>query len=197
MNETLSQDALAQLFLAARTYNAWLPRCVTDAQLHQLYELAKLGPTSANSSPMRLVFVKSPEAKARLEPRVYENNRAKTNSAPVTAIVAADYEFYEKLPKLFPHVDAKSWFVGKPSFIDATAFRNSSMQGAYVLLAARSLGLDAGPMSGFDAKGVDQEFFAGTSIRSNFLINLGYGDVTRDFYPRKPRLTFDEAATII
>jgi 3-hydroxypropanoate dehydrogenase len=196
MSEMLSDTALDQLFRSARTFNAWLPREVSDAQLHQLYELMKFGPTSANSSPMRLVFVKSPEAKAKLAPLMSDGNRAKTMAAPVTAIVASDHAFHDKLPQLFPHADAKSWFEGNQPLIDTTAFRNATLQGAYVILAARALGLDCGPMSGFDNAGVDAAFFAGTAIRSNFLINIGYGDASRDLFPRSPRLSFDEACTI-
>jgi 3-hydroxypropanoate dehydrogenase len=196
MSEKLSEAALDQLFRSARTYNAWLPKDVSDEQLHQLYELAKFGPTSANSSPMRLVFVKSQEAKAALSPFLSEGNRAKTMAAPVTAIVATDHAFYEKLPQLFPHADARSWFAGNQPLIDVTAFRNGSLQGAYLIMAARSLGLDCGPMSGFDNAGVDGAFFAGTTIKSNFLINIGYGDASRDLFPRSPRLSFDEACRI-
>jgi 3-hydroxypropanoate dehydrogenase len=196
MSEMLSDTALDQLFRTARTYNAWLDREVSDAQLHQLYDLVKFGPTSANSSPMRLVFVKSAEAKAKLSPFLSEGNRAKTMAAPVTAIVANDHAFHEKLPQLFPHADAKSWFEGNQPLIDTTAFRNATLQGAYVILAARALGLDCGPMSGFDNAGVDATFFAGTTIKSNFLINIGYGDASRDLFPRSPRLSFDEACTI-
>ncbi|MBU6248556.1 MAG: malonic semialdehyde reductase [Xanthomonadaceae bacterium] len=196
MSEMLSDTALDQLFRSARTYNAWLDREVTDAQLHQLYDLLKFGPTSANSSPMRLVFVKSAEAKATLSPFLSEGNRAKTLAAPVTAIVANDHAFHEKLPQLFPHTDAKSWFEGNQPLIDTTAFRNATLQGAYLILAARAVGLDCGPMSGFDNAGVDAAFFAGTTIKSNFLVNLGYGDASRDLFPRSPRLSFDEACTI-
>jgi 3-hydroxypropanoate dehydrogenase len=196
MSEKLSEAALDQLFRSARTFNAWLPKEVSDEKLHQLYELAKFGPTSANASPMRVVFVKSQEAKAKLSPFLSEGNRAKTMAAPVTAIVATDHEFYEKLPQLFPHADARSWFVGNQPLIDTTAFRNGSLQGAYLIMAARSIGLDCGPMSGFDNAGVDAAFFAGTSIKSNFLINIGYGDASRDLFPRSPRLSFDEACRI-
>ncbi|MFC3651802.1 malonic semialdehyde reductase [Dyella humi] len=196
MSEKLAEVALDQLFRTARTYNAFLPKEVTDEQLHALYELAKFGPTSANSSPMRLVFVKSAEAKEKLKPFLSEGNRAKTMAAPVTAIVATDHTFYENLPKLFPHADARSWFVGNQPMIDTTAFRNATLQGAYVIIAARALGLDCGPMSGFDNAGVDQAFFAGTTIKSNFLINIGYGDASRDLFPRSPRLSFDEASRI-
>ena len=196
MSEKLAEAALDQLFRTARTYNAFLPKEVTDEQLHALYELAKFGPTSANSSPMRVVFVKSAEAKEKLKPFLSEGNRAKTMAAPVTAIVANDHAFYEYLPKLFPHADARSWFVGNQPHIDTTAFRNATLQGAYLIVAARALGLDCGPMSGFDNAGVDQAFFAGTTIKSNFLINIGYGDASRDLFPRSPRLAFDEACRI-
>jgi 3-hydroxypropanoate dehydrogenase len=196
MRETLSETALDQLFREARTYNAWLPKDVTDEQLHQLYELVKFGPTSANASPMRVVFVKSKAAKEKLSPLMSEGNRAKTLAAPVTAIVGTDHAFHEKLPQLFPHADAKSWFEGNQPLIDTTAFRNASLQGAYLILAARALGLDCGPMSGFDNAGVDAAFFAGTQVRSNFLINIGYGDAGRDLFPRSPRLSFDEACRI-
>lgn len=196
MSELLSEASLEQLFRSARTYNAWLPKDVSDEQLQQLYDLAKFGPTSANSSPMRVVFVKSKAAKAKLEPFLSEGNRAKTMEAPVTAIIGVDHEFYEQLPRLFPHTDARSWFVGNQPLIDTTAFRNATLQGAYVLMAARAIGLDCGPMSGFDNAGVDAAFFAGTSIKSNFLISLGYGDASRNLFARSPRLTFDEACTI-
>ena len=196
MREILSEAALDQLFREARTFNAWLPKEVSDEQLHQLYELAKFGPTSANSSPMRVVFVKSKAAKEKLAPFLSEGNRAKTMAAPVTAIIAQDHEFYEKLPQLFPHADARSWFAGNQPAIDTTAFRNATLQGAYVIIAARALGLDCGAMSGFDNAGVDAAFFAGTPVRSNFLINIGYGDASRDLFPRSPRLTFDEACRI-
>ncbi len=196
MNELLSEASLDQLLRNARTFNAWLPKDVSNKQLHELYELAKFGPTSANASPMRVVFVKSKEAKAKLEPFLSEGNRAKTMEAPVTAIIATDYEFYEHLPKLFPHADARSWFVGNQPLIDTTAFRNATLQGAYVLMAARALGLDCGPMSGYDQAGVDAAFFAGTAVKSNFLISIGYGDASRNLFPRSPRLAFDEACTI-
>ncbi len=196
MSELLSEASLDQLFRSARTFNAWLPKEVSDEQLHQLYDLAKFGPTSANSSPMRVVFVKSQAAKAKLEPFLSEGNRAKTMEAPVTAIVATDHEFYEQLPRLFPHADARSWFVGNQPLIDTTAFRNATLQGAYLLLAARAVGLDCGPMSGFDNAGVDAAFFAGTSIKSNFLISIGYGDASRNLFARSPRLAFGEACTI-
>ncbi|TBR36317.1 MULTISPECIES: malonic semialdehyde reductase [Dyella] len=196
MSDKLSDTALDQIFRNARTFNAWLPREVSDEQLHQLYDLAKFGPTSANSSPMRIVFVKSQEAKEKLSPFMSEGNRAKTLAAPVTAIIGMDHAFHDQLPKLFPHTDARSWFAGNQPLIETTAFRNATLQGAYVIIAARALGLDCGPMSGFDNAGVDATFFAGTQIKSNFLINIGYGDASRDLFPRSPRLSFDEAARI-
>lgn len=196
MTEMLSEATFDQLFRTARTYNAWLPKGVSDEQLRRLYDLAKFGPTSANGSPMRVVFVKSGEAKAKLEPSLSGNNHDKTMGAPVVAIIASDHEFYEHLPRLFPHADARSWFVGNQPLIDTTAFRNATLQGAYVMMAARAIGLDCGPMSGFDNAGVDAAFFAGTAVKSNFLINLGYGDAGRDLFPRSPRLAFDEACSI-
>ncbi|WP_206862186.1 malonic semialdehyde reductase [Lysobacter changpingensis] len=192
----LPESALDQLFRTARTHNE-LTGEVSDETLRQLYDLAKWGPTSANMSPLRLVFVKSKEAKAKLGPALDEGNHAKTMAAPVTAIVAYDLSFYEKLPYLFPHTDARGWFDGKPEADLATiALRNGSLQGAYVLMAARALGLDTGPMSGFNNALVDETFFAGTKIKSNFLINLGHGDTAR-LFPRSPRLSFDEAARIL
>lgn len=191
----LDERSLDTLFRNARTHSAWLDKCVDDELLIKLYELMKWGPTSANSSPARLVFVKSPAAKERLLPAMIPSNVDKTLAAPVTVIVAQDHEFYEQLPRLFPHTDARAWFAGNSALIDTTAFRNASLQGAYLIIAARALGLDAGPMSGFDNAKVDAEFFSGTKIRSNFLINLGYGDASK-LHPRNPRLRFDEAARI-
>ena len=192
----LPGSALDQLFRTARTHNE-LTGEVSDETLRELYDLAKWGPTSANTSPLRLVFVKSAEAKAKLGPALDEGNYAKTMAAPVTAIVAFDLAFYEKLPYLFPHTDARGWFDGKPEDVLTTiALRNGSLQGAYVLMAARALGLDTGPMSGFNNALVDETFFAGTKIKSNFLINLGHGD-TAKLFPRSPRLSFDEAARIL
>ena len=194
MSKPLPDASLDQIFRTARTHNE-LGGEVSDDTLRQLYDLAKWGPTSANMTPARLVFVKSAEAKAKLEPALDEGNRAKTMAAPVTVIVAHDEDFHEKLPYLFPHTDAKSWFDGPREGRREAAFRNGSLQGAYVILAARALGLDTGPMSGFDNAKVDQAFFAGTAIKSNFLINLGHGD-TAKLFPRSPRLSFDEAARI-
>ncbi|MCH9809194.1 MAG: malonic semialdehyde reductase [Alphaproteobacteria bacterium] len=195
-SNSLSNDALEQLFLSARTHNAWLDKDVTDQQLHQLVDLAKMAPTSANCSPARIHFVKSQAAKLRLKPHLSGNNAEKTMQAPVCAIIGQDMEFYEHLPKLYPHTDAKSWFVGDADKIAETAFRNSTLQGAYLILAARAMGLDCGPMSGFEAAGVDQEFFAGTSIRSNFLCNIGYGDADK-LHARSPRFDFSEMAKIL
>ncbi|MGF6960340.1 malonic semialdehyde reductase [Paraburkholderia youngii] len=161
---------------------------------HALIHL--LGPTSANSSPGRFVFVRTPEGKEKLRPALSAGNLEKTMAAPVTVIVAMDMAFYEQLPKLFPHADARSWFVGNERLIADTAFRNSTLQGGYLILAARALGLDTGPMSGFDQAKVDEAFFAGTTVKSNFLINLGYGDPSR-LFPRSPRFSFDEAARIV
>jgi 3-hydroxypropanoate dehydrogenase len=192
----LNQSALDALFYSARTHNGWLDREVSNAQLELLYDLLKWAPTSANSSPARLVFVRSAEAKARLLPALSAGNADKTMAAPVTVIVGMDLAFYEKLPQLSPAVDARSWFAGKDEAIRSTAFRNSSLQGAYLIMAARAIGLDCGPMSGFDNAKVDQAFFAGTAIKSNFLCNLGYGDVAK-LRPRAPRLAFDEACKIV
>jgi 3-hydroxypropanoate dehydrogenase len=192
---TLDAPALDQLFRAARTHNGWLPQPVTDDELHAIYELMKWAPTSANCSPARIVFVRSREAKERLRPALSPGNLEKTMAAPVTAIIGHDLEFYEKLPQLFPHADARSWFAGKPAAIETTAFRNGSLQGAYFMLAARALGLDCGPMSGFDNAKVDAEFFAGTAISSNFLCNLGHGDPAK-LFARSPRLAFDDACRI-
>jgi len=198
MNPPILPDtALDQLFRMARTQNAWRDEPVTEAQLHALYELMKWGPTSANCSPARIVFVKSDAAKRKLEPALSDGNRAKTMKAPVCAIIATDYAFYEKLPYLFPHTDAKSWFVGNQPLIDTTAFRNATLQGGYFILAARSIGLDCGPMSGFDNAKVDAAFFAGTTVKSNFLVALGHGDPDPNvLFPRSPRLAFDEACRI-
>ncbi len=188
--------ALDQLFRNARTHNDWQDKPVADSLLTELHDLMKWGPTSANCWPLRVVYVKSPEAKSRLAPLLMEGNRTKTASAPVTAILGMDMTFYEELPKLFPHADAKSWFVGNDALIQATAFRNSSLQGAYFMLAARALGLDCGPMSGFDAAKVNAEFFPGTRIETNFICNLGYGDPAQ-LFPRSPRPSFEEVCKIV
>ncbi len=197
MSAPLSDASLDQLFRTARTFNAWQDKEVTDEQIRQIYELAKMGPTAANMSPMRVRFIKSKDAKERLKPFLSEGNVEKTMLAPVTAIVATDFAFYEHLPKLFPHADARSWFVGNDPLIQEAGRRNGSLQGAYLIVAARSLGLDCGPMSGFDQAGVDAEFFGGTQVKSNFLVNIGYGNPDVGLFGRLPRLDFDEAAQIL
>jgi 3-hydroxypropanoate dehydrogenase len=197
MSKVMTNDGLDLIFRSARTHNAWLDRPVDDALLRQVYDLAKMGPTSANMFPMRIVFVKSREAKERLRPALDAGNVDKTMAAPVTAIIAMDIHFFEQLPKLFPHADAKAWFKDLPeTVLEYIALRNGSLQGAYFMLAARALGLDCGPMSGFDNAKVDAAFFAGTSVKSNFLCNLGYGDASK-LYPRSPRLSFDEACKVM
>ncbi len=193
----LDDRAIDVIFRKARTHNAWLPKPVSDETLRQVYDRMKWGPTSANCSPARILFIRSPEAKQRLEPALSAGNRHKTMAAPVTALIGYDLEFYDLLPRLFPHdPSARSWFAGKPDVIQATAFRNGTLQGAYLIIAARSAGLDCGPMSGFDNAKVDAEFFFGTSVKSNFLCNLGYGD-PQGLFPRSPRLPFDDACTIL
>ena len=192
---SLSGPALDQLFTAARTYNAFLPRPVEDATLHAIVDLMKWGPTSLNCCPARFVFLKSETAKARLGPALSPGNLEKTLNAPCVVIVAHDLQFYELLPKLFPQMDGRSMFASKPEFAQVAAFRNGTLEGAYFILAARALGLDCGPMSGFDNAKVDATFLAGTAWRSNFLINLGYGDPA-SVRPRNPRLAFAEWARI-
>ena len=196
MTKALDQAAFEQLFLEARTQNAWNEGEVSDETLRRLFDIVKMGPTSANCSPARYVFVKSPEAKERLKPHLSGGNLEKTMSAPVTVIIANDMEFYEHLPKLFPHTDAKSWFTSNEDLIRETAFRNATLQGGYMIIAARALGLDCGPMSGFDQAGVDEEFFKGTTYKSNFLLNLGHGDSSA-LFPRSPRFEFEEVASIL
>jgi 3-hydroxypropanoate dehydrogenase len=195
MPQPLPSPALDQIFRNARTHNAWLDRPVSDETLDELYDLLKWGPTSLNCSPLRIVFVKSAAAKERLKPALSAGNVDKTMAAPVTAIVAYDLEFYEKLPLLFPKMDARSLFVGKPAHAETTAFRNGTLQGGYLILAARALGLDCGPMSGFDNAKVDAAFFPSGKVKSNFLVNLAYGDPTK-LYPRGPRLAFGEVCNI-
>lgn len=194
----LSADAvLDQLFRSARTNNKWQSRDIPDSLLREAVDLAKMGPTSANCQPARFRFVKSPEAKQRLKPFLSSTNAEKTMQAPVCVIIGCDLRFYEHLPRLFPHnLSARTWFEGNEAHIATTALRNGSLQGAYLILAARALGLDAGPMSGFDNAGVDKEFFAGTTIKSNFLCSLGYGDPA-GVHPRGPRFGFDEMAKIL
>lgn len=191
----ISAESLDQLFRQARTHWVWRPEPVPIELLKEVYALASLGPTSANSSPARFVFITTPEAKERLRPSLSSSNVEKTMAAPVTVIVAWDTEFYEKLPQLFPARDMRSIFAGNPAVIHETAFRNGTLQGAYLMLAARALGLDCGPMSGFDQQKVNAEFFPDGKWKANFLINLGYGDPGK-LFPRNPRLGFDEACRV-
>jgi 3-hydroxypropanoate dehydrogenase len=192
----LNQAALDQLFFQAHTNNAWQDKPVADEVLQRLYETLRMAPTSMNCCPARIVFVKSRAAKEKLNPALMEGNRAKSLAAPVTAIIGYDTRFFEKLPRLFPNnPKARDMFAGNAALSDITAFRNGTLQGAYLILAARALGLDCGPMSGFDNAAVDQLFFAGTSMKSNFVCNLGYGD-PKGVYPRNPRLEFSEACDI-
>lgn len=193
--EPLDDTALDRIWRRARTHNVWLDRPVDPALLRQAYELARMGPTSANCQPLRLVFVVSPAAKEKLKPALSSGNRDKTMQAPVTAIVAHDTQFFELLPRLFHDQGARSWFAGKPHAYE-TALRNGSLQAAYFILALRALGLDCGPMSGFDNAAVDAEFFADGRYRSNFLVNMGHGDPSGN-YPRGPRLSFEQAAEIL
>jgi len=192
----ISTDALDQLFRDARTHSKWLPKKVQVETLREAYELARMGPTSANSNPARFVFLQSEAAKARLLPALAPLNVEKTKTAPVTVIVAWDTEFYEKLPQLVPHADARAFFVGNRALIEETAFRNSSLQGGYFILAARAAGLDCGPMSGFDGAKVNAEFFPDGKWKVNFLCNLGYGDRSK-LFPRNPRLEFEEACRVL
>lgn len=197
MSKVVSDEALETLFHQARTHSHWLDRPVPDALLRQVYDLARLGPTSANMCPMRIVFVRSKEAKEKLKPCLDAGNVGKTMAAPVTAVIGMDVHFFEKLPKLYPHADARAWFKDLPEgVLEYIALRNSSLQGAYFILAARALGLDCGPMSGFDNAKVDAAFFAGTTAKSNFLCNLGYGDASK-LHPRSPRLAFEEACQVV
>ncbi|MDO8607129.1 MAG: malonic semialdehyde reductase [Phaeospirillum sp.] len=196
MSAQLNQDSLDLLFGQARSFSAFQPLPVADDLLRRAWDQAVMGPTSVNCLPARIIFVRSAEAKARLKPALAPGNVDKTMAAPVTAIIGHDMAFFEALPRLFPHADARSWFVGNDALIDSTASRNGTLQGGYFLLALRAIGLDCGPMSGFDNAKVDAEFFTGTTIRSNFLINIGYGDPA-GLYPRGPRLGFDEACKIL
>lgn len=195
-SSALSSEALKQLFLEARSHHFWLDKPVFDEQLRAIYELTKWGPTSVNASPMRLLFVKSQEGKEKLLPALMGSNVEQVKQAPVTAVIAYDEKFFDELPKLFPAFDAKSLFANNQQLGQETAFRNSSLQGAYFILAARALGLDVCPMSGFDNKVVDEAFLQGTTWRSNFICTMGYGDHSR-VYPRGPRLTFEESCKII
>jgi 3-hydroxypropanoate dehydrogenase len=187
----LDEEALKVLFTEARTHNSFDSTPVTGEEIRRLYDLLKYGPTSANSFPARFVFIRTPHGKERLKPALSAGNLEKTMSAPVTVIVAYDPRFYDLLPKLFPHADARGWFAGNPELAEETAFRNSTLQGAYLILAARSIGLDAGPMSGFDRAQTDRIFFPDTGWKSNFLVNLGHG-TGAGIFPRSPRPDFDE-----
>jgi 3-hydroxypropanoate dehydrogenase len=193
---SIDEGALDALFRNAHTHNAWTDQPVTDDDLRAVFDLMKWAPTSANSSPARFAFVRSAEAKEKLKPALSAGNMAKTMAAPVTAIVAYDPRFYDKLPKLFAHTDARSWFAGDEVLARETAFRNGTLQGAYFIIAARALGIDCGPMSGFDREVVDAAFFVASGWKSNFLINLGHGDAS-GVRPRNPRLDFDDAARIL
>jgi 3-hydroxypropanoate dehydrogenase len=192
----ISEEALDQLFLEARTHSAWLPEPVPVELLRKAYELARLGPTSANASPARFAFLTTPGAKALLKPVLAPGNVDKTMAAPVTVITAWDTEFHENLPILFPQADIRSYFVGNKPLIEENAFRNSSLQAAYFILAARALGLDCGPMSGFDADKLNAAFFPDGKWKVNLLCNLGYGDPAK-LHPRNPRLNFDEVSIIL
>ncbi|VAW80527.1 Probable NADH dehydrogenase/NAD(P)H nitroreductase [hydrothermal vent metagenome] len=195
-NDRLDHNTLEHLFLQARSHTGWQDKSISDAQLHELYDLAKWGPTSMNCLPMRLAFLKSPAAKTRLKPMLAEGNIDKAMAAPVTVIVASDTQFYEHMPTLFPYIDtARAMYADNATLSEQTAFRNSSLQGAYLILAARSLGLDVGPMSGFDNNQVDREFFPDGRYESNFLINIGYGDHAA-LHPRGPRFEFEEVCTL-
>ena len=194
--ESLSEQGLDLLFRKARTFYAWKPEPVSDATLHEIYDNFKFGPTSFNTTPARIVFLRTEQAKARLLPALMPVNVEKSRTAPVVAIVAYDTEFYEKLPKLVPHMDARAFFAGNAPLIQETAFRNSSLQGAYFMLAARAAGLDCGPMSGFDPSKVNGEFFPDGKWKVNFVCNLGHGD-TSNQHPRAPRLDFEEACVLL
>ena len=196
MKHPIDDKALDVLFRHARTHTHWHDQPVSEDLLRDVWDLAKMGPTSANCSPARVAFVMSHEAKEKLKPCLIEGNVKQTMAAPVTAIIGYDLEFHERLPELYPHTDAHSWFAGNDALIKATAFRNGTLQGAYFMLAARALGLDCGPMSGFDNDKVNQAFFAGTSIKSNFLCNLGFGDPEKR-YPRDKRFDFEEVCSMV
>jgi 3-hydroxypropanoate dehydrogenase len=195
MHAPVAKVSLAELFTDARTHHVWQRKDVSDELLMQMFDLAKWAPTSVNSLPARFLFVKSQAAKAKLIPALAESNVPQVAQAPVTVIVAYDERFFDELPTLFPAFDAKSMFASNPALSEQTAFRNGSLQGAYFMLAARALGLDVGPMSGFDNAKVDEAFFKGTSWKSNFLCNVGYGDAEK-LFPRGPRLSFEQACKI-
>jgi 3-hydroxypropanoate dehydrogenase len=196
MNAPLNDAALDQLFREARTYNGYLDKPVSESQLHDIWALMKYGPTSANCLPARIIWCTSDDAKQKLAALTMPSNGEKILKAPVTAIIGMDLEFYEQLPELFPHTDARSWFVGNDALIEKTAFRNSSLQGAYFIMAARALGLDTGPMSGFDNAAVDEAFFGGTPIKSNFISTLGYGDPA-SIFERSPRPEFGRFNSVV
>lgn len=196
LKTSLPEAALDQLFFDARSQNGWLDKPVDKDTLHQLWRIASLGPTSANCEPGRFVFLTTPEAKDRLRPLLSKSNTEKTMTAPATVLAAFDREFFEKLPELFPHGDARSWFTSSPELAEETAFRNGSLQAAYLLMGARALGLDAGPLSGFDADGVNAEFFADSTWKINFIINLGYGDPSK-VWGRLPRLAFEDGCKVL
>ena len=196
MSNTIPDSAIKQMFTEARTHNGWLADPVSDETLREIYDMAKFGPTSANCSPLRIVFVKTKSAKEKLKPALMDGNVEKSMTAPVVAILAQDMKFYDHLPMLFPHADAKSWFVGNEALIAETAMRNSTLQAAYFMLAARACGVDCGPMSGFDKEKVDLAFFAGTSFKSNFLCSLGHGDTSK-LFPRSPRFRFEDICQIL
>jgi len=191
----LSAAALDTLFMEARSYNAWSDKPVPDEMLEEIWNIARMGPTSANCSPARVVFVTSMAAKEKLRPCLMDGNVDKTMQAPATALIGHDMAFYEKLPELFPHTDARAWFVGNDALIEETAFRNGTLQGAYLMLAARARGLDCGPMSGFDKGKVNEAFFAGTTAKVNFMVNIGYG-IEKDLFSRSPRLAFAQACRV-
>src|SRR5579859_4953645 len=196
MSTPIDARSLDTLFREARTHNGWQDKPVPESLLREVFDLAKMGPTSANCSPMRVVFVTTPEGKERLKPALSAGNLEKTMAAPVTAILANDTRFYDELPRLFPHADAKAWFAGNETLSATTAMRNGTLQGAYLMLAARALGLDCGPMSGFDNAKVDAEFFADGRFKSNFLCSLGYGYPSK-LFPRSPRFAFQDACKIV
>ncbi len=196
MTNRINEAGLDQLFFKARTFNNWRDTKVSTTQIKELVDLMKWAPTSANCSPARIVFVVSDEAREKLALLTMDANQDKIRQAPATAIIGHDLKFYEHLPKLFPHADAKSWFEGNDEVIKTTAFRNGTLQGAYFLMAARAIGLDTGPMSGFDNEAVDKAFFADTAVKSNFLCTFGYGD-PKDMFDRSPRFSFEEMASII
>jgi 3-hydroxypropanoate dehydrogenase len=196
MATPLDDAALDTILRTARSQNKWLDKPVSKDQLVALYDLMRWGPTSANSFPIRIVFVTTPAAKERLNPLVLQGNREKVMTAPVTAILGYDTKFYDWLPRLFPHVDARAWFADKPGFAEVSAFRNGTLQGAYFIIAARAIGLDCGPMSGFDNEAVDQEFFRGGQVKSNFICAIGYGDPA-GLFARLPRPDFNEVCSVV